>query len=98
MQADDADAVARLVCTLAFPAYQHGQVATVEQWFGWLDERQAMETHPVVAGLAALISAYIPESRPPRNGGRDSPSRALPRRSGPPTPLRSSRGSRCCRR
>jgi LuxR family transcriptional regulator, maltose regulon positive regulatory protein len=35
MQAGDTDAVADLAGVLAFPAYQHGRVATVERWFGW---------------------------------------------------------------
>jgi hypothetical protein len=45
MKAGDAGAAARLAGVLAFPAYQHGRVATVERWFGWLDDHGAMEDH-----------------------------------------------------
>jgi LuxR family transcriptional regulator, maltose regulon positive regulatory protein len=57
MQAGDTDAVADLAGVLGFPAYQHGLVATVERWFGWLDDRGAMETRPSVAVLAAMLAA-----------------------------------------
>jgi LuxR family transcriptional regulator, maltose regulon positive regulatory protein len=57
MQAGDTEAVAGLAGVLAFPAYQHGRVATVERWFGWLDDRGAMATHPPVAVLAAMLAA-----------------------------------------
>ena len=57
MQAGDTDAVADLAGVLGFPAYQHGRVATVESWFGWLEDRGAMETRPSVAVLAAMLAA-----------------------------------------
>ena len=57
MQAGDTDAVADLAGVLGFPAYQHGRVATVERWFGWLEDRGAMETRPSVAVLAAMLAA-----------------------------------------
>ena len=57
MKAGDTDAVAGLVGVLAFPAYQHGRVATVERWFGWLDDHGAMETHPSLPVLAAMAAA-----------------------------------------
>jgi LuxR family transcriptional regulator, maltose regulon positive regulatory protein len=57
MQAGDVDAAARLVGALAFPVYQHGRVATVERWFGWLEDRGAMENYPAVAVLAAVFHA-----------------------------------------
>ena len=57
MQAGDTDAVADLAGVLGFSAYQHGRVATVERWFGWLEDRGAMETRPSVAVLAAMLAA-----------------------------------------
>jgi LuxR family transcriptional regulator, maltose regulon positive regulatory protein len=57
MQAGDTDAVADLAGVLAFPAYQHGRVATVERWFGWLEDHGAMQTRPSVAVLAAMVAA-----------------------------------------
>ncbi len=57
MQAGDTDAVANLAGVLAFPAYQHGRVATVERWFGWLEDRGAMESRPSVVVMAAMVAA-----------------------------------------
>ena len=57
MQAGDTDAVGDLAGVLAFPAYQRGRVATVERWFGWLEDRGAMEARPSVAVLAAMLAA-----------------------------------------
>jgi LuxR family maltose regulon positive regulatory protein len=57
MQAGDVDAAARLVGALAFPTYQQGMAETVERWFGWLEDHRAMENHPAVAVLAAVLSA-----------------------------------------
>jgi LuxR family maltose regulon positive regulatory protein len=57
MKAGEADPAARLVGTLAFPAYQRGRVATAERWFGWLDDHTPRGNYPAVAVLAAMISA-----------------------------------------
>jgi LuxR family transcriptional regulator, maltose regulon positive regulatory protein len=57
IKAGDTDAAADLAGVLAFPAYQDGRVATVERWWGWLEDRGAMETHPPVAVLAAMVAA-----------------------------------------
>ena len=57
MKAGEADSAARLVGTLAFPAYQRGRVATAERWFGWLDDHAPRGTYPAVAVLAAMVSA-----------------------------------------
>jgi len=57
MQAGDTGAVADLAGVLGFPAYQHGRVATVERWFGWLEDRGAMQARPSVAVLAAMLAA-----------------------------------------
>ena len=62
MEAGDADAVARLVGTLAFAAYQRGKITTVERWFAWLEDDQAVENRPGLAVLAALLSGLTGKS------------------------------------
>jgi LuxR family transcriptional regulator, maltose regulon positive regulatory protein len=57
MQAGDTGAVADLAGVLAFPAYQHGRVTTVERWFGWLEDHRAMEARPSVTVMAAMLAA-----------------------------------------
>jgi LuxR family transcriptional regulator, maltose regulon positive regulatory protein len=57
MKAGEVDATARLAAALAFPTYQRGRAATVERWFRWLEDHGAMENHPAVAALAAIIPA-----------------------------------------
>ena len=43
--------------SLGPPAYRPGRVATLQQWYQWLDERGGMAGHPAVAAQAALIAA-----------------------------------------
>ena len=57
MKAGEADPAARLVGTLAFPAYQQGRIATAERWFGWLDDHAPRGSYPAVAVFAAMMSA-----------------------------------------
>jgi LuxR family maltose regulon positive regulatory protein len=57
MKAGDVDAAASLIGALAFATYQQGRAATVERWFGWLEDHGAMENHPAVAVMAAMVSA-----------------------------------------
>ncbi len=57
MKAGEVQATARLAATLAFPAYQRGRAATAERWFGWLEDHGALEHHPAVAVLAAMVPA-----------------------------------------
>src|SRR5215468_6754235 len=57
MAAGDVSTVAGLVAALAVPAYRHGRVATVQRWFRWLEDRGAIEKHPMVAVLASFLSA-----------------------------------------
>jgi LuxR family transcriptional regulator, maltose regulon positive regulatory protein len=57
MQAGDTDAVADLTGILGFSAYQHGRVATVERWIGWLEDRGALHTRPSIAVMAAMLAA-----------------------------------------
>jgi len=57
MRAGDAATSSRLVGALVVPTYQGGRVATAERWFGWLEDRGALENQPAVAVLAAVFSA-----------------------------------------
>jgi LuxR family maltose regulon positive regulatory protein len=59
MKAGDVDATARLAAVLAFPTFMGGRAATAERWFGWLEDHGAMENHPAVAVLAAMVPAMI---------------------------------------
>ena len=60
------DAAAGLVGMLAVPTYQQGRVITVLGWFRWLDDRDGIEGHPMVAVMAGLISALA--ARPAEAG------------------------------
>jgi len=55
--AGDVDTAARLVEQLAVPTYRQGRAATLQRWFQWLDERDGIDGHPIVAVLAAFLSA-----------------------------------------
>jgi LuxR family transcriptional regulator, maltose regulon positive regulatory protein len=55
--AGDVDAVAGLAGLLAVAAYQQGRVTTVQRWFRWLEDHGGIEGHPIVAVLAAIVSA-----------------------------------------
>jgi LuxR family maltose regulon positive regulatory protein len=57
MKAGDVEATARLTAELTLPTYMRGRAATVEWWFGWLEDHGAMENHPAVAAPAAMIPA-----------------------------------------
>jgi LuxR family maltose regulon positive regulatory protein len=57
MAAGEVDAAAGLAGLLAVPAYQHGRVTTVQRWFQWLEDRDGIEGRPIIAVLAAIVSA-----------------------------------------
>jgi LuxR family transcriptional regulator, maltose regulon positive regulatory protein len=57
MAAGDVDTAASLVAGLGVPTYRQGRVTTVQQWFRWLEDRGGIEGHPIVAVLAAILSA-----------------------------------------
>ena len=59
MAAGDVEGAARLAGRLTVPAYRQGRVATVQRWFGWLEERGGIEGHPMTAVLASLLSALM---------------------------------------
>jgi LuxR family transcriptional regulator, maltose regulon positive regulatory protein len=55
--AGEVDAVAGLAGLLVVPAYQQGRVTTVQRWFRWLEDHGGIAGHPIVAVLAAIVSA-----------------------------------------
>jgi LuxR family transcriptional regulator, maltose regulon positive regulatory protein len=55
--AEDVETAARLVAGLSVPTYRQGRVATLQRWFGWLDERGGIEAYPLVAVFASLLAA-----------------------------------------
>ena len=57
MAAGDVDGVARLVGPLTVSAYRQGRVTTIQQWYGWLEERGGIEGHPMAAALGSFFSA-----------------------------------------
>ena len=59
MAAGDVDGVARLVGPLTVSAYRQGRVTTIQQWYGWLEERGGIETHPMAAVLGSFFSALM---------------------------------------
>jgi LuxR family transcriptional regulator, maltose regulon positive regulatory protein len=44
-------------------AYREGRVATVQRWWRWFDERGGIEGHPMVAVMAAFLSALVAITR-----------------------------------
>ena len=55
--AGDVDEAANLAGQLVVPAYRQGRVRTIERWLRWLEDRDGIEGHPMVAVLASLFSA-----------------------------------------
>jgi LuxR family maltose regulon positive regulatory protein len=53
--AGDADQVARLVESLAFPTYASGRVQTARRWFQWFEERGLVERYPLIAVQGAIL-------------------------------------------
>jgi LuxR family maltose regulon positive regulatory protein len=53
--AEDADRLARLVESLAFPAYASGRAQTVRRWFQWFAERELIERYPLIALQGAFL-------------------------------------------
>jgi len=57
MAAGDADAAARLAEQVFLPAYRQARVTTLQRWFRWLDDRGAIEGHPLVAVWASILAS-----------------------------------------
>jgi LuxR family transcriptional regulator, maltose regulon positive regulatory protein len=53
--AGDADRVARLVESLAFPAYASGRVQTACRWLQWFEDHGLVERYPMIALLGAFL-------------------------------------------
>jgi LuxR family maltose regulon positive regulatory protein len=57
--AGDSDRVARLVWSMAMPAYGAGQVDTTRRWFGWFEDQGLLGRFPEVAVLGAWLQALV---------------------------------------
>jgi LuxR family maltose regulon positive regulatory protein len=57
--ADDVDTVARLVGTIALPAFRQARLTTLQRWVEWLDGRGGIEQHPMAAVWASLLAAQM---------------------------------------
>jgi LuxR family maltose regulon positive regulatory protein len=55
--AGDADRVARLVATLAQPAYAAGRVDTARRWLRWFEDHGLVDRYPPVAMVGAVLQA-----------------------------------------
>jgi LuxR family transcriptional regulator, maltose regulon positive regulatory protein len=55
--AGDDDGVARLIGSLALPAYHEGRILTTERWFDLLDASGPLDRYPAVAVLGAWTHA-----------------------------------------
>jgi LuxR family transcriptional regulator, maltose regulon positive regulatory protein len=53
--AGDADRVARLVESLAFPAYASGRAQAARLWFQWFEDQGLLDRYPLVAMQGALL-------------------------------------------
>ena len=62
MAAGDVDAVAGLVGKLALSAFRRARVTTLQRWFEWLEGRDGIEGHPMVAVWASLLAAQMGRS------------------------------------
>ena len=56
MAAGDVDEAARLVQKLWLPADRRSRTATLQRWFGWLEDQDGIEGHPMLAVQAASVS------------------------------------------
>ena len=56
MAAGDVDEAARLVAELAQPAEREDRLTALPRWYRWLDDRDGIEGHPMVAVWAAFFA------------------------------------------
>jgi len=57
--AGDIDTAVRLVEQLWLTAYRQARITTVERWFRWLEDRDAVVGHPMVAVMASFLAAMM---------------------------------------
>jgi LuxR family transcriptional regulator, maltose regulon positive regulatory protein len=57
--AGDADRVARLVASLAFPTYAAGRVDTSRWWLQWFEDHGLVERYPPIAVIGAVTHALL---------------------------------------
>jgi LuxR family transcriptional regulator, maltose regulon positive regulatory protein len=55
MGAGDVDTAAGLVERLWLPTYRQGRVTTIQRWLQWLDDRDGVDGHLMLAVLASLM-------------------------------------------
>ena len=55
--AGDVDEAARLVEKLWLPTDRQGRTTTLQRWFRWLDDRDGIKGHPMLAVQAAFFAA-----------------------------------------
>ena len=55
--AGDVDGAARLVQKLWVPTDRQGRITTIQRWFRWLEDRDGMKGHPMLAVEAAFLTA-----------------------------------------
>ena len=53
--AGDVEGAARLVQKLWLPVDRQGRTATIQRWFGWLEDRDGITGHPMLAAQAAVV-------------------------------------------
>jgi LuxR family maltose regulon positive regulatory protein len=57
MAAGDVDTAAELVSKLALPGFQQARLTTLRRWFGWLEDRDGIDGHPMAAVWASMLAA-----------------------------------------
>ncbi len=57
MAAGDVNTAARLVQSLWLPTERQGRFVTLQRWLRWLEERDGIASHPMVAICAAIVAA-----------------------------------------
>src|SRR5215469_7052646 len=57
--AGNVDQAARLVQRLWLATDRQGRLATLQRWFRWLDDRGAVDGHPMLAVLAAFLCGTV---------------------------------------